>query len=146
MIRTQRIRRISPIVRRPQRRPTIDRLRGARRLDLSGPQARRAVAPRPGALPPPARPGRPRPRRRWLRLVVVNARPRRRRRELDKPVLRLLRGRAPSLARPRRVAPPRIEPPEPRSRVAQLVFVMALAAIGLVALATSVGQILTRTM
>jgi len=33
-----------------------------------------------------------------------------------------------------------------RSRVAQLVFVVAMAAIGLAALATSVGQILARAM
>jgi hypothetical protein len=62
-----------------------------------------------------------------------------------KPALRLIRGRSPRLLpsrpppRPRTVAPP-------RARVGQLVFVLAMAAVGLVALATSVGQILARVM
>jgi hypothetical protein len=104
------------------------------------------AAPRPRALPAPARPARVRTRR--LRLVVVNARPRRRRQNGAQPVLHLLRGRAPALASPRRAAtpPPRVATREPKSRVAQLAFVMAMAAVGLVALATSLGQVLTRGM
>jgi len=152
MIRTQRIRKLSPTTRRPQPgRAAVDPSRGGRRrAEAAAPSLRRAVAPRPRALPPPARRAKPkRPRPRHLRLVAVNLRPRRRRTStvVERPQLRLLRGRAPSLALPRRrAAVPRVKPPEPKSRVAQLAFVMAMAAIGLVALATSVGQLVTSGM
>jgi hypothetical protein len=79
---------------------------------------------------------------------VANARPRWRR-PTSRPSLRLIRGRALLLALPPRRAtlpPKRPEPQEPRSRLAQLAFVVAMTAIGLVALATSVGQILARGM
>ena len=83
-----------------------------------------------------------------LRLVANNARPRWRR-PASPPALRLIRGRAPLLAIPPRRAVTTQTPStaqEPRSRVAQLAFVVAMTAIGLVALATSVGQILARGM
>jgi len=107
----------------------------------TAPLARPRPAKQPAQLP--------RHRSRRLRLVVVNARPRRRRTPLAKPSLRLLHGNAPRLAMPRQVVPrPRTRPNngEARSRVAQLVFVVAMAAVGLAALATSVGQILARGM
>jgi hypothetical protein len=101
---------------------------------------------RPQHGPPPARPSRR--RRSALRLVAVNARPRRRRVPLPPPQLRLVRGRAPMLALPRRPAPaaPRARPAETSSRLGQLMFVLTMAAIGLAALATSVGQILSQRM
>jgi hypothetical protein len=152
MMRTQRIRKLSPTSRRPRSgRAAVDPLRGGRRrAEAAAPSLRRTVAPRVRALPQPARPAKPkRPRPRHLRLVAVNARPRRRRSGavVERPQLRLLRGRAPSLALPRRrAAVARVAPPAPKSRVAQLAFVMAMAAIGLVALATSVGQLVTSGM
>jgi hypothetical protein len=95
----------------------------------------------------PAKPAKRR-RARHLRLVVANVRPRWRR-PVTKPELRLILGRAPRLALPpRRPAPPQVRPvqAEPRSRVAQLAFVVAMTAIGLVALATSFGQLFARGM
>ena len=71
------------------------------------------------------------------------------RRPTTPPALRLIRGRALLLAiPPRRVVTTQTPAAaqEPRSRVAQLAFVVAMTAIGLVALATSVGQILARGM
>ncbi|MEW6271701.1 MAG: hypothetical protein AB1689_20650, partial [Thermodesulfobacteriota bacterium] len=109
---------------------------GSRRL---APLAR----PLPG--PPPARPARR--RRSALRLVASNARPRRSRVQVPRPELRLVPGRAPMLALPRRTAPPpRPRPAATSSRLGQLVFVLTMAAIGLAALATSVGQILNQRM
>jgi len=146
MMRTQRIRRISPASRRPYSgRPLADPQRRTRREAAPQQEARHAralVRAQPRTTPVRA----PRPRSRRLRLVVVNARPRRRRTASPKPVFQLVRGRAPALALPRRVvpaAPPQRQEP---SRVAQLVFVVAMAAVGLAALATSVGQILARSM
>lgn len=110
-----------------------------------------ANARRMAALPAPRRAPAKTPARRrarHLRLVANNARPRWRR-PATQPELRLIRGRAPLLALPpRRVVAPQTPAAEhePRSRVAQLAFVVAMTAIGLVALATSVGQILARGM
>ena len=95
---------------------------------------------------PATKPLRRRPRH--LRLVASNARPRWRR-PAAPPSLRLIRGSALLLTLPpRRVTQMPVRPAdqEPRSRVAQLAFVVAMTAIGLVALATSVGQILARGM
>lgn len=147
MIRTQRIRRISPTSRRPSvARQPAPPTRRTRRAELL------AGARRGAALPAPRRhvPVKPPARRkaRHLRLVVTNARPRWRR-PTSRPELRLIRGRALLLALPPRrpaLPPRRPEPQEPRSRIAQLAFVVAMTAIGLVALATSVGQILARGM
>ena len=146
MIRTQRIRRISPTRRPSARRQANETRHGARRAEPAT-NARRSAA-----LPVPRRdvPAKPAKRRRarHLRLVVANVRPRWRR-PVVKPTLRLIRGRAPLLALPpRRPAPAqtRAVQPEPRSRVAQLAFVVAMTAIGLVALATSLGQLFARGM
>ena len=104
------------------------------------------------ALPAPRRSIPPAPPRRrrvaHLRLVSVNARPRWRR-PAPSPALQLIRGRGVLLALPpRRATPPRARnvEREPRSRMAELAFVVAMTAIGLIALATSVGQILARGM
>lgn len=146
MIRTQRIRRISPVSRRPsvRRQPEAPRQR-ARRAEPVANARRMAALPAPRQTPvkPPAR-----RRARHLRLVASNARPRWRR-PAAAPTLRLIHGRALLMALPpRRVALPATPAiaHEPRSRVAQLAFVVAMTAIGLVALATSVGQILARGM
>ncbi|MBM4246344.1 MAG: hypothetical protein FJ148_21515 [Deltaproteobacteria bacterium] len=83
-----------------------------------------------------------------LRLVSVNIRPRWRR-PAPSPALQLIRGRGTLLALPRpRAATLRARTPErePRSRVAELAFVVAMTAIGLIALATYIGQILARGM
>ena len=145
MIRTQRIRRISAATRRPNGgRPIADATRRARRSEPIVPIVRR-VGPlaRPRPLPPTTKPRR---RSHRLRLVVVNVRPRRPREHVVKPSLRLIRGSALATV-PRRRPPVRPKPAsKPRSRVAQLVFVVAMAAVGLAALATSVGQILARAM
>ena len=147
MIRTQRIRRISPTSRRPSaRRQTNETRHGARRAEPVT-NARRGAA-----LPAPRRNAQAKPvkrrRARHLRLVVANVRPRWRR-PVAPPELRLIRGRAPLLALPpRRPAPAQVRSvePEPRSRVAPLAFVVAMTAIGLVALATSFGQLFARGM
>ena len=148
MIRTQRIRRISPASRRPsaRRQPTEPPRRTRRAEPLATARRMAALpAPRRGApVQPPAR----RRRSRHLRLVSVNARPRWRR-PAAPPALHLIRGRGVLLALPPRRAtavPLRPTEQEPRSRIAQLAFVVAMTAIGLVALATSVGQILARGM
>lgn len=150
MMRTQRIRRISPATRRPNARRQVTEPK--RRTSRAQPPL--AAGRRAGALPAPRRHAptpapktKPRRRARHLRLVVANVRPRWRRASA-KPTLRLIRGRAPRLALPPRRAavPVNVKREEPRSRAAQLVFVVAMAAIGLVALATSVGQILARGM
>jgi hypothetical protein len=80
--------------------------------------------------------------------VAVNARPRRSRTVTAPPELRLIPGRAPRLlAPPRRRSAEAATPPRPRSaRSGQLIFVLAMAGIGLAALATSLGQILARGM
>jgi hypothetical protein len=147
MIRTQRIRRISPTSRRPSaRRQTNETRHGARRAEPMSNARRSAALPVPrrdvAAKPPKRR------RARHLRLVAANLRPRWRR-PVTPPTLRLIRGRAPLLALPpRRPSPQQARPahPEPRSRVAQLAFVVAMTAIGLVALATSLGQLFARSM
>lgn len=147
MIRTQRIRKISPTSRRPSaRRQTNETRHGARRAEPVTSARRSAALPLP-RREVPAKPARRR-RARHLRLVVANVRPRWRR-PVVPPALRLIRGRAPLLALPpRRPAPPQVRPAEsePRSRVAQLAFVVAMTAIGLVALATSLGQLFARGM
>jgi hypothetical protein len=144
MIRTQRIRRISATTQRPTaRRPIADPLRRARRGESVTAPVRR-VGPLARPLPVPAKKRR-RPHR--LRLVVVNLRPRRRRDVRPKPSLRLVRGGALSVVPQPRPRPRPLRAPSPRpSRVGQLVFVVAMAAVGLAALATSVGQILARAM
>lgn len=158
MMRTQRIRRISPATRRPQARRAADQTRRSRRLTPPPAAARRGTgaerrgtAPaRPSTSAPAATPVKQRRRPRHLRLVAFNARPRWRR-PLPPPVLRLVRGRAPSLALPRarRIAAATARPTRPavrQSRAAQLLFVAAMAAVGLVALATSIGQVVTSGM
>jgi hypothetical protein len=100
------------------------------------------VRTRPLPAPPRAR-----QRPAWLRLVWVNRSPRRTRAVAVKPALRLIRGHAPRI-----VSRPPLRRPRPalrqrsRSRAGQLAFVAAMAAVGLIALATSVGQILARAM
>ncbi|HEY8515041.1 MAG TPA: hypothetical protein VIS07_05985 [Candidatus Binatia bacterium] len=144
---TQRIRRLTQS-RRPRGRSNPDARRRPLRAMTPRPLARRyqtLVRPLPGS--PPARP--PRRRSRALRLVVNNAHPIRGLRPKSRPELRLIRGRAPMLAVPRRPPTPvlpRKRPAETSSRLGQLVFVLTMAAIGLAALATSVGQILQQRM
>ena len=146
MIRTQRIRKISPVSRRPSaRRQPNEPGHRTRRAEPLANARRIAVLPAPRPVPA-TKPLRRRPSH--LRVVASNARPRWRR-PAAPPSLRLIRGSALLLTLPpRRVAQPPARPAahEPRSRVAQLAFVVAMTAIGLVALATSVGQILARGM
>ena len=146
MIRTQRIRKISPVSRRPSaRRQPNEPGHRTRRAEPLANARRMAALPAPRSVPAKAPVRR---RAKHLRLVANNARPRWRR-PTTPPALRLIRGRALLLAiPPRRVVTTQTPAAaqEPRSRVAQLAFVVAMTAIGLVALATSVGQILARGM
>lgn len=145
MTRTQKIRRISHATRRPAHaRPSPERPRRPLRAQAMPPATRRGLAP----LRRPAEPAKPRRRAPHLRLVVVNARPLRSFAAAAPPALRLVRGFAPvGLAKPRAARPPARKRNAPAAtRAGQLVFVLTMAAVGLAALATSVGQILSQRM
>lgn len=153
MTRTQRIRRRSYATRRSgaRRRQTVEgvlRLRATPAAQPAPPTARRLA---PLVRPQPERRTTRAPQRRVrrLKLVASNARPRRSTTVTSPPELRLIRGRAPwLLAAPRPLprAAPRRRSRAHATRSGQLLFVLAMAGIGLAALATSLGQILARAM
>lgn len=155
MTRTQRIRRKSYATRRAgaRRRQTVEgslRLRAAPAAQLESPAVRR-LAPLVRPQPEHRTTRAPKRRLRRLKLVASNVRPRRSATVTAPPELRLIRGRAPWLLGAARPLPRGAPQPRPRSRSTasrsgQLVFVLAMAGIGLAALATSLGQILARVM